>query len=116
MKKFLAAFAFAAAAMASGVASADTMQNTYGNTIVVTYANGSETRFYFNEDGTFTGLAPGGSTMAGRYTVDGENLCLIQPNGQQQCTAVAADKNVGDTWQQTGSDGSTITVTLQAGR
>lgn len=115
MKKLLAAVVFATA-MASGVAFADTMQNTYGNTIVVTSSAGAETRYHFNEDGTFTGVAPGGSTMAGRWTVDGETLCLIAPSGQQQCTTVAADKNVGDTWEQTGADGSAITVTLQAGR
>lgn len=116
MQKLTAAAVFAAALM-SGAAFADTMQNTYGNTIVVTYPSGGETRYYFNADGTFTGVAPGGSTMAGRYTAEGDQLCLIPPSGQApQCTTIATDKNVGDTWTQSGTDGTEITVTLQAGR
>lgn len=117
MKK-VAALVLVGALLSAGAAFAqqNTMQNTFGNTVVVTYASGAETRYFFNEDGTFTGVAPGGSQMAGRWTVDGEQLCLIPPSGQQACTTVATDKNIGDTWQQTGSDGSTITVTLAAGR
>jgi hypothetical protein len=117
MKK-LAALVVLGSLLSAGAAFAQqsTMQNTFGNTIVVTYTSGAEARYFFNEDGTFTGVAPGGSQMAGRWTVEGEQLCLIPPSGQQACTTIAGDKGVGDTWQQTGSDGSAITVTLQAGR
>ena len=108
----LGAVLFAGAAFAQS----SPMQNTFGNTVVVTYASGSESRFFFNEDGTFTGVAPGGSQMAGRWRADADQLCLISPNGQESCTPSAGEKNVGDTWEQTGSDGSQITVSLQAGR
>ena len=43
-------------------------------------------------------------------------ICLTPAGGQAACTAYVGDKNVGDTWTQTASDGSQITVTLQAGR
>ena len=113
-------FAFAAAmivALSAGSASADTMQNAFGNTIVVTYPDGGAARYFFNEDGTFTGEARGGTGMRGRWSTDTGQLCLIPPSGQAPtCTDIAADKNVGDTWTQTASDGSEITVTLQAGR
>lgn len=116
MKKFVAALMFGVA-LTSGAAFADTMENTYANTIVVTYPSGAETRYFFNQDGTFTGVAPGGSTMAGRWTVSGDQLCLIPPGGQQPtCTTIETGKGVGDTWQQSGADGAAITVTLQAGR
>ena len=116
MKKFAAALAIGAALVASP-AVAGTIENTYGNTIVVSYANGSQAQYHFNADGTFTGIAPGGSHMAGRYTAEGDQLCLIPPNGQApRCTAVAAEKSVGDTWTQAGTDGSEITVRLDAGR
>ncbi len=116
MKKFAAALAVAVSLFAAP-AFADTMQNTYGNTIVVTYPSGSEASYFFNEDGTFTGTAPGGSAMAGRWTVEGENLCLIPPSGQAPaCTTIQADKNVGDTWTQLCADGSEINVELRAGR
>ncbi|MEQ1490258.1 MAG: hypothetical protein ABL932_06870 [Terricaulis sp.] len=116
MKKFAAALALGVALIA-GPAFAGTMDNTFGNTIVVTYPNGAEAQYFFNNDGTFTGTAPGGSTMAGRYTAEGDQLCLIPPGGQPpQCTTIAMDKNVGDTWTQTASDGSQISVELRAGR
>jgi hypothetical protein len=116
MKKLAVVLAFGAA-LTAGAAFADTIENGYGNTFVVTSANGSVARYHFNEDGTFSGVAPGGSTMAGTYTAADGQLCLIPPNGAApMCTAIVADKNVGDTWTQTGSDGSEITVTLEAGR
>ncbi len=115
MKRFAAVLALGVA-LTAGAAFADTIQNMYGNTIIVTYPNGGEALYHFNEDGTFTGVAPGGSQVAGRWTADGDQICLTPPNGQQACTQVAQDKNVGDTWQQTGIDGSAVTVTLRAGR
>ena len=116
MKKMLAGLALGAALIASP-AFAGTMDNTYDNTIVVTYASGAQALYHFNADGTFTGVAPGGSTMAGRYTAEGDQLCLIPPSGAApQCTTIAMDKNVGDTWAQTAADGSQINVELRAGR
>ncbi len=116
MKKLAVVLALGAALVAAP-AFAGTMDNTFGNTIVVTYANGGQAFYYFNNDGTFTGTAPGGSQMAGRYTAEGDQLCLIPPNGQApQCTSIAVDKNVGDTWTQNATDGSQITVELRAGR
>jgi hypothetical protein len=116
MKKFVIALALGFAAVAAP-ALADTMQNSYGNTIVVTYASGAQATYHFNADGSFTGTAPGGSQMAGTFTVEGDQLCLAASNGQPpQCVSVAADKNVGDTWTQTASDGSQISVELRAGR
>lgn len=116
MKKFVAALTLGAA-LITGPAFAGTMDNTFGNTIVVTYPNGAQALYFFNADGTFTGTAPGGSQMAGTYTAEGENLCLIPPSGQTPtCTTIATDKNVGDTWTQGASDGSQISVELRAGR
>ena len=116
MKKFVAALALGVALMAAP-AFADTMENTYTNTIVVTYPSGAQALYFFNADGTFTGTAPGGSTMAGRYTAEGDQLCLTPPSGQApQCTTIAIDKSVGDTWTQNAADGSEISVELRAGR
>jgi hypothetical protein len=116
MKTFAAALALGAALIAAP-AFAGTMDNTYGNTIVVTYPSGAQALYFFNADGTFTGTAPGGSQMAGRYTAEGDQLCLIPPSGQApQCTTIATDKSVGDAWTQNATDGSQITVELRAGR
>jgi hypothetical protein len=115
MKKLAAALALGVT-LAAGAAFADTMENSYGNTIVVTYANDAQARYQFNADGTFSATTPDGQTVVGTFTVDGDQLCLTPQGGEQGCTAVTPGKNVGDTWTQTGTDGSTITVTLQAGR
>lgn len=115
MKKTIAALVLGVSMFASP-ALADTMENSYGNTIVVTYASGAQATYHFNADGTFSGTAPGGSQMAGTFTVEDDQLCLSAPNGQPpQCVSVAAGKNVGDTWTQTASDGSQISVELRAG-
>ena len=117
MRRFAALVALDVVLLAGAAfAQSGPMQNTFGNTVLVTYASGAEARYFFNDDGTFTGVAPGGSQMAGRWRTEGDQLCLVAPSGQESCTTAAGDKNVGDTWQQTGSDGSQITVTLQAGR
>jgi hypothetical protein len=115
MKKLLAACAFAAA-LATGAAFAETIENSYGNTIVVTYPNGAVARYYFNEDGTFTAKAPGGTQMAGRWEIAGEQLCFISPSTQRTCTEFVPGKNVGDTWTQRATDGSEISVQLVEGR
>ena len=115
MKKFVATLAFGAALM-TGAAFADTMQNAHGNTIVITYPNGASAHYLFNADNTFEIHAPDGSHVSGTYQVADGQICLTPAGGQAACTAYVGDKNVGDTWTQTASDGSQITVTLQAGR
>ncbi|MEZ6023967.1 MAG: hypothetical protein R3C16_11260 [Hyphomonadaceae bacterium] len=115
MRKLMAALIVAGAMLAPAASFAGTVENGYGNTFVVTSASGVSLRYHFNEDGTFAVTAPDGQTASGTYTVSGDQLCMTQ-NGQEGCVAVQADKNVGDSWEQTGADGSPITVTLEAGR
>lgn len=115
MRKFAALVAFGAVLFA-GAASAQMMQGTYDNTIVVTYASGAQVRYHFNADNTFSLLTPDGQTVTGAYAVEGEQICLTPTGGERACTQYVGDKNVGDTWTQTATDGSQITITLEAGR
>jgi hypothetical protein len=115
MKKLAAAFVLGAV-LASGAAFADTLQNGYGNTFVVTTANGAVLRYHFNADNTFALHAPDGSHVSGTYEIANGQLCITPAGGERGCTTYVGDKNVGDTWTQTGVDGSQVTVTLQAGR
>jgi hypothetical protein len=115
MKKLAAALAIGVI-MVGGAAFADTMQNGYGNTFVVTTANGAVLRYQFNADNTFAMTAPDGSQVSGAYEVANGQICITPAGGERGCTAYVGDKNVGDTWTQAGADGSQITVTLQAGR
>lgn len=113
MKKFAAVLALSA--FAAGAAFAQPIANAEGNTFVVTYANGAVARYHFNADNTFMAHAPNGH-ISGTYEVTGGQLCLTPTGGERGCLPYAGEKNVGDTWTQTGSDGSTISVTLEAGR
>ena len=115
MKK-LAALIALGALLSAGAASAQMMQSAYNNTIVVTYANGAQSRYHFNADNTFSVRTPDGQTVTGTYAVEGDQVCLTPNGGERACTQYVGEKNVGDTWTQTGTDGAQITVTLEAGR
>ncbi|MGE0740965.1 MAG: hypothetical protein AB7O98_06445 [Hyphomonadaceae bacterium] len=114
MKRFAVALAFGL--FAAGAAFADTIENGYGNTFVVTLGDGTSARYHFNADGTFAATGPDGSTMNGRYEVANGQLCFLGEGDARQCTELVAGKNVGDTWQQTDANGNQITVSLEAGR
>ena len=114
MKKLAATLAFGVA-LTAGAAFADTVANAEGNTFVVTYANGAQARYHFNADNTFAAQTPNGQ-VSGAYELSGGQLCLTPAGGERGCVPYAGDKNVGDTWTQTGTDGTQITVTLEAGR
>lgn len=115
MKRF-AALVFLSAAVVAVPASAQMMQSAFENTIVVTSADGAQTRYHFNADNTFALQTPDGQTVTGSYAVEDGQICLTPEGGERGCTEYVGEKNVGDTWTQTGTDGSQISVTLEAGR
>jgi hypothetical protein len=116
MKKLVAATLAFGAVMTAGAAFADTIQNGIGNTFVVTTAQGAVLHYYFNADGTYSATTPDGATITGAYEIADGQLCLTPAGGERACAAYVGDKNVGDSWTQGASDGSQISVTLQAGR
>lgn len=114
MKKLVALAAFAVA-LGGGIAFADTIENGYENTFVVTL--GAETvRYHFNADGTFDAIGPDGSSQTGRYEAGNGQICFLGEADARQCAPLVSGKNVGDTWQQTDVAGNQITVTIEAGR
>lgn len=116
MKKTAAALALGAMAMAGAAYAQPMMQAAFGNTIVVTEADGTAVRYHFNADNTFVLNLPDGRTVPGSYTVADGQICLTPTGGERACTEYVGDKNVGDTWTQRATDGGTVTITLQAGR
>jgi hypothetical protein len=104
------------ACLFAGAAQAGTIENAYANTIIVTQPDGVVMRYHFNEDARFTVTAPDGTEVSGDYWVRGAELCLLPDDGDVACVPYEADKNVGDTWTQVGSDGQQITVLLEEGR
>ena len=103
------------AALIAGAAHAGPMDYAYGNTVVVSYGNGAVARYHFNADGSFHAVTPSGE-VNGTYDFEGDQICLTPAGGERGGTAAAPDKAVGDSWTQTASDGSSITVSVEAGR
>lgn len=114
MKKFVAALAFGLAL--AGAAQAQSIENAFGNTVVVTLENGASLRYHFNADNTFTLHAPDGTAHNGNWAIEGDQLCLTSEAMGRSCSPLEGDRQVGDTWTSTSGDGSTVTLTLQRGR
>lgn len=106
-----------AAMMLAGPALADPMATAYGNTVVITYGDGTTVNLYVNEDGTYTGSSPAGES-AGTWAISGSQTCFTQasPEPTPPSCSKTVSKNVGDSWQSTGQGGAPVTVSIQAGR
>ena len=117
--KFLAKAAIAAAIlMAAGPAlAADAMSTAYGNTVVITYGDGTTVKLYIDQGGTYTGESPMGSS-SGVWAISGGETCFTQqaPEATPPSCGPTVSKNVGDTWQGTGQGGAPVTITIVAGR
>ncbi|MCF8471123.1 MAG: hypothetical protein K9G30_10100, partial [Parvibaculum sp.] len=97
----------------TGAALADPFANFYGNTIVVSGSAG-ERSVYIDEGGTYSQKLPDGSTVEGKYTIEGDTACFL---GSEEPYCVPTEtRNVGDTWELTAPDGTTESATLVAGR
>jgi len=114
MKRFIAAMAFGLAF--AGAAQAQSIENAYGNTVVVTLQNGASLRYHFNADRTFTLHAPDGTAHSGTWEIAGDQLCLTSEAMGRSCSALEGDRQVGESWTSTSGDGSQVTLTLQRGR
>ena len=117
--KFLAKAAIAAAfLMAAGPAlAADAMATAYGNTVVITYGDGTTVKLFIDEGGSYTGDSPMGAS-AGTWSISGGQTCFTQtsPEATPPSCGATVSKNVGDVWQGTGQGGAPVTITIQAGR
>lgn len=116
--KVLVKAAVAAAVLAfASPALADPMAAAYGNTVVITYGDGTVVKLYIDEGGSYSGESPAGQT-SGTWEISGGQTCFTQTApeaGPPSCSATV-EKNVGDSWQGTGQGGAPVTVTIQAGR
>lgn len=113
MKKLLVVAAFA---LVPGAASADTIGNAVGNTVVAQLPDGSTSEIRLRADGTFTRTLPSGASVEGTWTNGGGIYCETPSGGEQTCPPIPAGKGVGDTWTQTDPDGVTVTISIVAGQ
>ena len=117
--KFLAKAAIAATIlMAAGPAlAADPMATAYGNTVLITYSDGTQVKLYIDEGGSYTGESPQGQS-SGSWAISGGQTCFTQqaPEATPPSCGPTVSKNVGDTWQGTGQGGAPVTITIVQGR
>ncbi|WP_425996143.1 hypothetical protein [Caulobacter sp. DWR1-3-2b1] len=105
----------------SGAAMADPMASAYGNTVAITYPNGMVAKMLIDADGHYTTKSPDGSTMKGAWKIEGGATCLTQtdpvpPAGAPANCSPTVERKVGDSWTTPGPNGSTITLSIVAGR
>ncbi len=99
----------------SGTALAGDLSGIFGNTIVITDANGAITSVLINEDNTYTAKTPDGTEVPGTWEVAEGQACFnsadAEGNPVQTCSADILGKGPGDSWTASGENGdSTVTV------
>jgi hypothetical protein len=112
----------------AGAAAADTMDSTFGNTVIVTNGKGEKTKLWFKADGSYTGEAANGQKFSGKWAIKDGKYCgtpdapmqasssgTPAPAPVEACGEYVTGKNVGDTWTQKDSQDQPITVTIQSG-
>jgi hypothetical protein len=114
----------ALSALASA-AMADTMDETYGNTVVITNAKGEVSKSWPKADGTFTSEGPNGEKGSGTWVIkDGKtcstpNLPSDAPAGTpapvESCAEYQANHKAGDKWTQNDAEGNPVTVEIVKG-
>ncbi|MDX2237908.1 MAG: hypothetical protein NW203_10130 [Hyphomonadaceae bacterium] len=113
MKTWIAAALLTACLAAP--AAAGTMEAAHANTITSTDASGATLRWHFNADNSYHMAAPDGSHVAGRWALEGGQLCMVPQGGERACVPFEANKGVGDTWVAQTANGP-VTVSIVAGR
>lgn len=119
MIRTFAAATFAAVVMISGAAFAasDTMEATFGNTVTVADASGNTlASYYMNADGTFSLTGADGTSANGTWRETDTDVCLTVEGTEEACSPLSAGHGVGDSWEATGADGASITLSITAGR
>jgi len=108
------ALALALAAFAAGPASAD-MSGLVGNTVIVSYPDGTVTKVWPTADGAFT-ISRDGGIFHGTWADDGQQVCYTEsdPAVAKVCSP-SPTRKVGDSWSVTDINGKTVTVKLAAG-
>jgi len=113
MKKLIGTIVTAAAITLGGVAHAELMDSTFGNSVTIATADGTVVQTYhFNADHTFS-LTTAEGSMNGTWSLDGTNLCTTVGEASG-CTPIE-DHEVGDVWEGPDADGNTMTISIVAG-
>lgn len=96
------------------VATADTIEEAIGNTVVVRYDDGTEVRYRFHADRTFEVAWPDGTVLGGTWSLKGSEVCVVIADAPEECEDYPKGKKVGDSWTEVDDeDGSTLTISIE---
>ena len=124
-KMALLGFSALIAAGFATAALADTMAETYGNTVLSTNDKGETSKFWFKADGTYKAQGPKGEAGTGKWAIKNGKYCSTPdamanapagtPAPKESCLEYQASHKVGDKWTQKDADGKPLTVEIKAG-
>ena len=93
--------------------------SAFGNTVLSTYPDGTSQKLWFHADGTWTGLSRRGDSLAGRWRLKGDKVCLRQTRPatlpMSYCTAFPQHSEFGAQWASHDVLGRSIQLSLQKG-
>ncbi len=108
MKSLIVSIAFAGAMLGSAVAN-DTMDAMIGAAVVYAYVDGTAVAAKYSADGTYTTDVAGG----GKWSMNGDELCITTDSGEKGCTQLSPGKAKGDSWEAKDAFGNAVTVTIK---
>ncbi|MCE9650260.1 MAG: hypothetical protein K8R18_11625 [Parvibaculum sp.] len=106
----------AAAILVAMPAAADTVDSTYGNTLVATNAKGETAHWFIDADNTFKIVGADGKEVAGTWKIAGDKFCITPAGSPENCFTYVTGKNVGDSWDVRDGAGEAVKVSIVSGR
>ena len=107
MKKLLTVAA-SVITLAGAAFANDTMDAMIGAKVTYTYADGTIVTATYKADGTYSTDSVGG----GKWTIDGNELCIETDSGDKGCTTLEPGRKVGDAWQAKDAFGNDVTIAI----
>ena len=109
----------------AGTAMADTMSETFGNTVLSTNDKGETTKVWFKADSTYAFEDSKGVKGSGRWVLKDGQYCdtpnlatdaaVGTPAPKEMCFEYQAAHKVGDKWSQKNGEAKTIKVEIKKG-
>jgi len=121
MNKAAFASIILASAFAAGAVFAEqaAMDARLTNTIEMQTEDGSVSKLYMNEDGTYMVVLSDGTDAAGVWEDNGAETCYTRTEPEPldaTCSENPAEIAVGASWEATNANGEPVTVTIVEGR
>lgn len=119
MLRTLAVATLAVACLGVGPSRAEMSKAVFGNTVISRYPDGGWVKHWFDPDGSYAAQFSDGRRLSGRWTANGERVCLSRMRPTMLIPRFCTDMveaEVGETWQARDPLGRRVQNMLVAGR